>query len=136
MACLFGAALAAQLLAPYLAYMPCGLIIPHEHILLGRADLSDLERHEAAEAACAAGKPARHDPHVRVPDGSRGRILNIIHFDGRATSPVVSLDILIGAMPTPLIIQDIQQIYADLDPQHLPGQSVSIAPPSPPPKAA
>jgi hypothetical protein len=44
---------------PLMAFGRCGLLAPHEHVLLGGADESDLRQHLIAEAACRLGA---HEP--------------------------------------------------------------------------
>ena len=128
------AALAMQLVVPFVANTSCGLIIPHEHILVGGADEHDLAAHEAAEAACAAGRPAAPEQQASDLHGSKGRIVNVIHLDQNATSHLVNVDILLASLPILTAFQQPQSLPVRLDPLRSPGQSVAIPPPKPPPE--
>ena len=135
LACWILVALSIQLLVPLWADTPCGLIIPHEHILVGGADQHDLAAHEAAEAACASGRPAAPDQQVFDLHGSKGRIINIVHLDQATTTHPISVEILLASLPTPNAFQLPQQLSARLDPLRSPGQSIAIPPPTPPPES-
>jgi len=133
-ACTVLASLAIQLAVPFFADTPCGLIIPHEHVLIGGADEHDLAAHEAAEAACAAGTPASPDQQAADLHGSKGRIINVIHLDQAATAHPLNVEILLASLPIPILVRLPQQLSARLDLLRSPGQSVAIPPPKPPPE--
>lgn len=134
--CALLASLIWQFSVPVLANTPCGLITPHEHILIGQADDSDLEEHLAAEAKCALGKPDAPDKQAAELRGSKGRILNVIQSDSSQTSHPTMLHDVIAALPTLTAIQPFRSLYSRWERLHLLGQSVVIPPPKPPPKAA
>jgi len=135
-ACAVLASLTIQLAVPFFADTPCGLIIPHEHILIGGADEHDLAAHEAAEAACAAGRPAPPDQQASDLHGSKGRIINVIHLDQNATTHLLNIDILLASLPISITFQQPQGLSFSLDPLYSLSQSVAIPPPKPPPEAA
>ena len=134
LACSILVALSLQFVVPFWADTPCGLIIPHEHILVGGADEHDLAAHEAAEAACAAGRPASPDQQASDLPGSKGRIVNVIHLDQAATAHPLNVEILLASLPIPILVRLPQQLSARLDLLRSPGQSVAIPPPKPPPE--
>ena len=135
-ACAVLASLTIQLVVPFFADTPCGLIIPHEHVLIGGADEHDLAAHEAAEAACAAGRSASPDQQAADLHGSKGRIINVIHLDQNATTHLLNIDILLASLPTPITFQQPQGLSFRLDPLYSLSQSVAIPPPKPHPEAA
>lgn len=75
-----------QFAVPFLANTPCGLIVPHEHILLGGAVDTDLAGHMDAEAACVVGNPASPQQQASELAGHKGHIVNVIHLDQNMTS--------------------------------------------------
>lgn len=125
-----------QFVVPFLANTPCGLIIPHEHILLGGAGDTDLAGHVDAEAACAVGKPASPQQQASDLHGHHGHVVNVIHLDQNTTTHVVSLFSLAAILLIPLALHLCRQLHDRLDPLHLLGLSVAIPPPKPPPLAA
>lgn len=135
-ACAVMAAVVWQFIVPFLANTPCGLIIPHEHILIGGAGDMDLAGHMSAEAACAAGKPA--SPQQQAPrwQGHQGRVVNVIRLDQNTTSHIVNIFSLAAFLLIPVTLQLPRRLHARLDPLHLLDQSVAIPPPKPPPQAA
>jgi hypothetical protein len=136
-ACGILATLLWQFSAPVLGNRPCGLIIPHEHILLGQADANDLERHLATEARCTAGKRDAPDEHASEPQGSKkDHILQVIRFNGSKTNYLTILHHVIADLPTVVVVQPSQPLYSQLEQICLLGQSVSRPPPKPPPEAA
>ena len=135
LACSILAALSIQFVVPLWAATPCGLIIPHEHILVGGADQHDLAAHEAAEAACASGHPAAPDQQASDLHGSKGRIINVVHLDQAATTHPINVETLLASLPTPTAFQLPQQLSVRLDLLRSPGQSVAIPPPKPPPES-
>jgi len=134
--CSILAAVTWQLVVPVLANTSCGLIVPHEHVLVGYADNHDLARHEAAETACVAGKPAV--PHRQAAElhNGKGHILSVVQITGATTTHVISLDSLIAFLSISADTRRFQQFHTRLDPDRLPGQSVVIPPVNPPPEAA
>ena len=125
-----------QLAAPFLANTPCGLIIPHEHILLGGAVDTDLAGHMDAEAACAVGKPESPQQQPSDLHGHHGHVVNVIHLDQNTSTysfNLLSLAALFLIPPAPHLGQ---HSHTRLDPIHLLGLSVAIPPPKPPPLAA
>ena len=137
MACAIVASILWQFAVPFLANTPCGLIIPHEHILLGGAVDTDLEGHQDAEAACASGKPASPQQPASELADQKGHIVNVIHLDQNTTTThAVSLLGFAALLLVPLTLQYCRQLCGRLDPPHLLGLSVAIPPPKPPPLAA
>jgi hypothetical protein len=125
-----------QFLAPLLANTPCGLIIPHEHVLIGQANEDDLDNHLAAEAACAAGKPSSPEKQSADLHGRKGVVLNVVRLDRNTITRVFDLDGLAAWLPTPVMVPALNGLRARLDSLHLLGQSVAIPPPKLPPVSA
>ena len=122
--------------ASILGNTSCGLIIPHEHILIGQADAHDLEQHLSAEAKCAAGKPDAPDEQAAELQGSKGHILQVIHFDGWKTTYLGIPYPVIGALPAAVVVRPFQPLHSRFEERLLPGQSASLRPPKPPPRSA
>jgi len=135
-ACAITAAILWQFAVPFLANTPCGLIIPHEHILLGGAVDTDLAGHMDAEAACAASNPASPQQQAADLHGHHGHVVNVIHLDQNISTHVFNLLSLAALLLIPLTFLLSRQLYGQLDPLHLLGLSVDIPPPKPPPLAA
>jgi hypothetical protein len=128
--------LVEQFGAPILGNTSCGLLIPHEHILIGQADTHDLEHHLAVEAKCAAGKPDTPDEQFTELQGSKGHILQLIHFDGWKTAYLGILSPVMATLPAVVVVRHLQPLHSWLEEPFLPGQSASIRPPKPPPRSA
>jgi hypothetical protein len=127
--------LVGQFGAPVLGNTACGLGIPHEHILIGRADIHDLEKHLAAEARCAAGKPDGPDEQSTELQDGKGHILQIIHFDGWKVTYLGIPCPVMATLPTGVVAQNFQPLFSWLEESFLPGQSVTIRSPKPPPRS-
>lgn len=88
-------------IAPALMVTSCGILIPHDHLLLGGASQSDLQAHLAAEAACAGGVSgaALSAFHHHI---GRSEVVSIPHVEDRSSDPgsILSLDQLTLAIPT------------------------------------
>jgi hypothetical protein len=125
-----------QFSAPILGNTSCGLIIPHEHILIGQADTHDLEHHLAAEAKCAAGRPDAFDEQSTELKGSKGHILQVIYFDGWETTYLGIPYPVVGALPAAVVVRHLQPLHSWLEESLLPGQSTTLRPPKPPPRSA
>jgi hypothetical protein len=127
--------LLAQFGVPVLANTSCGLIISHDHVLIGLADGDGLERHLLAEANCAIGTSDAPDEQASALQGGKGQILSVIYFDGNTTSQFTSLNLVIADLPTLVTVDHFRTLYFLLESIYLFGQSVSIPLPTPPPKA-
>jgi hypothetical protein len=130
------AVLLGQFTAPILGNTACGLIVPHEHILIGQADEHDLQEHLAAEAKCAAGKPDAPAEQSSELKGNKGHILQVIRFDGRNAAYLAIPYYVTADLPVTEIIQYFRSLYSLLEQTYLLGESVSIPPPKLPPKSA
>jgi hypothetical protein len=114
----------------------CGLIIPHEHILIGQADAHDLEQHLADEAQCATGKSTSSDEQPFDLHGHKGRILNVIRIDQSGMGPFINWHPVVADLPTMTVVEAFRLLHFWLEQLRLIGSSVSIPPPKPPPKSA
>ena len=132
--CLVLVALLGQFSFPFVANTLCGLIIPHQHILVGRANELDLERHLTAEARCAARRPDMPDAQAAELHGSKGQILNVVNLDGSQITYLAILSNTIADLPTGIVVAPFRPLYSLLEIVHLPGPAVAILPPTPPPK--
>jgi hypothetical protein len=129
-ACLMLATIVLLLVVPFVAATTCGLVIPHEHVLIGRASAQDLPDHEAAETACAAGKPA-----TPAQAGS-GRILNVIRIDGDTASPILNMASVLLWLPVLTGVRDPRWLPIRIQPQSVSGSLMAITPSEPPPESS
>jgi hypothetical protein len=85
-------------IAPIFFATRCGLLLPHDHLLLKGASENDLETHLSAEAACAAGGAPLDVAHSHPGAES---IISVSHFEPESTSPgsILTLDQLTLVIP-------------------------------------
>ena len=127
--------LVGQFIVPLLAVKPCGVIVPHEHVLLGHVSAIDLRRHLAAEAHCARGKPDAPEPQAARLRASRGVILNVVAPDQGQAGPRSMLHCATADLPPGMRIVQVWPPASRLEPIQIAPRSVIFSPPNPPPEA-
>lgn len=77
-------------IAPLFSTSSCGLLLPHDHLLLGGASEADLYAHLLAEAACASGHAQAGALAMLQPHAGAGRIISISHAEPE-TMPLLNI---------------------------------------------
>jgi hypothetical protein len=74
-------------IAPIFFATRCGLLLPHDHVLLGGASESDLRAHLSAEAACASGDGLDVSPLDEHTHVGGAAIISMSRFEPGSTLP-------------------------------------------------
>lgn len=127
-------------IAPLFFATRCGLFLPHDHLLLGGANESDLESHLAAEAACATGAAPDAPPAPGHSHIGGGMIVSVAHFEpsepgSTAPGSIFNLDQL--ALPAlPADCDRLALLVWRLLPSRLAERLYFLPPWDPPPEAS
>ena len=84
---------------PLTAFTQCGLLLAHDHILLGGANEGDLLGHLQGEAACVSGKAAISDGSAPR-TSTREKVVSVIRTD------LISFSAIIG-VGYPMLVQTV-----------------------------